>query len=663
MSPTDSQTPAATIAGQDRPPQTGSASLPLEEFLAGLAPLSAEERAPLLWDDQRRRWLAGQRATVEMYAALLNPPAADDLLLDLIYGEFVLRDELGEKPIVQEYRSRFPHLAQSIARQLSLHQAFSQDDADTPGDKYTTATGTVGSTMRRVGSSGIPPGSPADVPAEIAGYKIVALLDSGGQGVVYRAVHPTLGRDVIVKLGRKPVKANSAAIDAVIQEGRILAELDDPGLARVYDLRIHDGCPCLVMEYIRGCNLEQDAGAVPRDPTASAALVARVARALAASHRRGVLHRDIKPRNILIDQDGNPRLIDFGLARLEDAWRTPPEGGGLAGTVGYMPPEQARGEPPAPQSDLFALGGVLYFLLTGEAPYLGSSFTEVLARAQRGEWNRALLVDRKVPTRLRAILERAMATEPTARYVSAEELARDLERFSQPPRHHWLLVSAVALVVLIAALGIWQFLKPTPQPLAQPPVQPVAANPPAPEAKKYPFSMQIRVGRGKLNGELADLVPVEKGDVFRIETVCPANMHATLFVRTSSGKLEALTSVAPAEEERPVAYPESLKKGSRLTGPAGNELILLCARTSSPIGAEEVQKLLVNCSTWPMLPGDSVLGLSPAGAKAIQKSRDLGSLVDRADPEGEVQNGLQELQRRLRPHFDHFEGIVFSHKE
>jgi predicted Ser/Thr protein kinase len=634
-----------------------SALPPLEEFAAGLALLSADERAPQMWADQRLRWQNGERPTVEMYANKLPAPVGGDVLLDLIYGEFVLRQEAGESPTVLEYQSRFPDLAAQIGRQLSLHLAISESadasDRSMRADPWTTVTEPArASTASRKDTAG--------GPTEIAGYKIVAPLEAGGQGSVYRAVHPTLGRDVVLKLGHAPVGAGQQ-VDALIQEGRILAELDDPGLARIYDLFLHEGCVCLVMEYVRGRNLEQDARDRARDPRAAAALLARVARAVALAHQRGVIHRDIKPGNILIDEAGNPRLIDFGLARLEDAWRRPSSEIGLSGTVSYMAPEQARGETPSPLSDVFALGGVLYFLLTGRAPFRGAGFTEVLNKAQRGEWDRAPLADAKIPPRLRLIVEKALATEPAARHASAEELARALEDFLRPDRTRWLVAGGAILTAAAAVIGIWIALRPAPEPDRGPAPSPPAKI--APDVKPRPFALQVRVWRASRYVDLVDCVPVGAEDEIRIESVAPAGMHAALFVRASSGKIALLASFPPAEEDRPLRFPENPKKASKLTPPAGNELILLCARRSGPIGAEDLRELLAGCTAWPTLPADAVSGLSPAGFKALQKSRDLGSLTDRADPEGEVQKGLEELQRRLRPHFEHFEAIVFSHGE
>src|SRR5262249_1148505 len=154
------------------------------------------------------------------------------------------------------------------------------------------------------------------------------------------------------------------------------------------------------------------------------ALVARLAGALAAAHNQGVVHRDLKPRNVVVDTDGRPYLIDFGLARLDNAWAEPPRGDpGYAGTPAFTAPAQAGCEADrvGPRGGLFALGGVLYSLPVGKAPFVGKDAAAVLARARRCDFDRAALA--KVPRRLRAVCLRALEEDPDRRYQRAEEMA------------------------------------------------------------------------------------------------------------------------------------------------------------------------------------------------------------------------------------------------
>src|SRR5207244_3541115 len=153
---------------------------------------------------------------------------------------------------------------------------------------------------------------------KIGKYTVLRHLDQGGQAAVFLALHPSLGREVVLKLGHSGLHALQR--DALVKEGRILAELDHPFLARIYDLDIHEERPFLVMEYVHGQNLEQYAKQQVLTPIQCAQMLAKIARALALAHQRGVIHRDLKPRNLLIDANGEPRIIDFGLANFNDAW-------------------------------------------------------------------------------------------------------------------------------------------------------------------------------------------------------------------------------------------------------------------------------------------------------------------------------------------------------
>ena len=285
----------------------------------------------------------------------------------------------------------------------------------------------------------------APMPAAIGKYLVVGRFPHSGQAEVFRVVHPQFQQERVLKLAKEPVGPGGRS--EIIEEGKIMSELEHPHLVRVYDLDFLGDRPYLVMEYVRGRNLEQFAAEDHVLPRRAAALVAKVAGAAAFAHRRGIVHRDIKPKNILVDEAGEPRLIDFGMARLRTAWsddRKEPDGG----TFAFMAPEQARTESPedrqkvGPRSDVFALGGVLYFLLTGSTPFPGRTWTEAWDRARRCAFDAGALFDRKIPAGLRRICLKAMAADPCDRYASAEALQKALHRFVIGPK------------VLAAAFGV-----------------------------------------------------------------------------------------------------------------------------------------------------------------------------------------------------------------
>src|SRR5262249_28605775 len=199
--------------------------------------------------------------------------------------------------------------------------------------------------------------APADgQPVTIGKYRVVAPLGEGGQGQVYRVVHPGLGKDLVLKLARRPIAADAAGRGRLTAEARLRGGLGPPHPVRVVDPAPRHDRPFLVMEYPPGVHLEQYAATRRLPPRAAAALVAELARVVDLLHRRGIVHQDIKPRNILIDAAGRPRLLDFGLARRHDAWSDGPDEPS-GGTLMDMAPEQARDESGrlGPPGDTFAL--------------------------------------------------------------------------------------------------------------------------------------------------------------------------------------------------------------------------------------------------------------------------------------------------------------------
>src|SRR5262249_17303710 len=151
----------------------------------------------------------------------------------------------------------------------------------------------------------------------IGRYRVIGHLESGGQASVYRAAHPTLPRDLAIKIAHLPSTIDHSLLRS---DAEILCELDHPTLVRVYDLDLHERRPFVAMEFVRGPTLRQLAEQAPPPARQAAAWVAEIARALESIHRRGVVHQDIKPSNLLLDESGRPRLIDFGLARWRHAW-------------------------------------------------------------------------------------------------------------------------------------------------------------------------------------------------------------------------------------------------------------------------------------------------------------------------------------------------------
>jgi serine/threonine protein kinase len=219
----------------------------------------------------------------------------------------------------------------------------------------------------------------AEMPARLGRYRVTALLGRGGFGVVYKGYDDELRRDVAIKVPHRERLRTPADADVYLAEARVAAELDHPHIVPVFDLgRTADGLCFVVSKFIAGCNLAEKIGEARPSWVEAVELTATIAEALHHAHKHGLVHRDVKPSNILLDPAGKPFLADFGLALKEEDVGTGPA---VCGTPAYMSPEQANGEGHRVdgRSDIFSLGVVFYELLTGRRPFRGE-YPEILTR-------------------------------------------------------------------------------------------------------------------------------------------------------------------------------------------------------------------------------------------------------------------------------------------
>jgi serine/threonine-protein kinase len=286
-----------------------------------------------------------------------------------------------------------------------------------------------------------PPGPivlPSVLPA-VPGYEVVELVGRGGMGKVYRARHVELDRTVAIKvLAHEP---DDKALARFRDEARAVAKLQHPNIAQLYDTGTADGRPYFAQEFVPGGTLAQRFAGKPQDPRAAAEVVETLARAIQHSHDHGILHRDLKPGNVLLAADGTPKVTDFGLAKSFDptssdaATRSHPGGltrsGEILGTPSYMPPEQASGAVSSlgPPADVYALGAILYEGLTGRPPFQSPEplQTLIMVLGMDPVPPRTLLPE--VPKDLDTICLKCLEKSPAKRYPTAAELADDLRRF------------------------------------------------------------------------------------------------------------------------------------------------------------------------------------------------------------------------------------------
>jgi eukaryotic-like serine/threonine-protein kinase len=261
-------------------------------------------------------------------------------------------------------------------------------------------------------------------------FELLSILGRGSFGTVYGARDPKLDRIVALKVLRAGNLASRSEIDRFLREARSMAQLSHSAIVQVYEVGEHDGLPFIVSELISGVPLSEQIKLARPTPIEAAKLVAEVAEALDYAHNNGVIHRDVKPSNIMIARDGRPYVMDFGLAKRDGGDVTMTVAGDLLGTPAYMSPEQASGEgfQVDARSDVYSLGVVLYELLSGERPFRGNR-TMLINQVLNNEPRPLRMLDQGIPHDLETVCSKAMAKERSRRYPSAADLAADLRRF------------------------------------------------------------------------------------------------------------------------------------------------------------------------------------------------------------------------------------------
>jgi serine/threonine-protein kinase len=270
-------------------------------------------------------------------------------------------------------------------------------------------------------------------PAKIGKYEIVREIGKGAMGLVYEGRDPHIGRKVAIKTIRFDSLSDHASQTEMqkrfMREAQSAGNLHHPQIVTIYEVGEDQGLLYIAMEYIEGQSLAQLLSAkVKFIPEDAAALVGQVAEALDYAHRRSVIHRDVKPANILVDADGRPRLVDFGIAHLPTSTIT--HTGMAMGTPSYMAPEQIAGQKVDGRADVFSLGVILYELLTLEKPFPGDNMTTIIYKIVHENPRPPRELNHNLPEKLAAVVEKALAKNPAARFQTAGEFVQALSEFA-----------------------------------------------------------------------------------------------------------------------------------------------------------------------------------------------------------------------------------------
>jgi serine/threonine protein kinase len=386
-------------------------------------PLSVEKRVDDACDRFEAAWKAGQNPAIENYLAGVPEPERTALLRALLGLEVGLRWEDDERPTPAEYEQRFPHDLELI--QAAFAEARDPDDevAQNGIDECTT----IDETPR-------PAEPPPVLPDRIGRYKVCRRLGGGTFGDVYLANDELMKRQVAIKVPSLRLLASQSARDQFLAEARSVASLQHEGIVRAYDFgQEADGKCYIVYELIEGTNLAERIlpkrlAAEPLTPDQAARIVAQVAEALHYAHLKGLVHRDVKPANILLDRQAKPRITDLGLAvREEDL---PKERGRLAGTLPYMSPEQVRRENHHidGRTDIYSLGVILYELLCGRRPFTAKTVKELEDQILHREAKPPRQINDGIPQELERVCLKALSKRVQDRYATAKDMTDEILR-------------------------------------------------------------------------------------------------------------------------------------------------------------------------------------------------------------------------------------------
>ncbi len=414
-------------------------------------------------------WSPDCRPAIEDQLPPEPGPLRDAMAYELIALELELRRGAGEDPLAAEYLARFADQFAAIDRAFAgagpdpetlVHESATipppptiTEAATIPPRPPVEGTATVNLTSPHEAATMAPPPTVAEAatmappstvdlsrPREQAmpdkvryfgDYELLGEIARGGMGVVYRARQVSLNRPVALKM----ILAGQLADETDVRRFRVEAEaaagLEHPGIVPIFEAGEHEGQHYFSMGFIEGSSLSQKVADGPLPPREAATLTREVAEAIQYAHDRGVIHRDLKPQNVLLDRNGRPKVTDFGLAKKVESDEGLTASGAVMGTPSYMPPEQAAGDTKAmgPAADVYSLGAVLYCLLTGRPPFQSSSAMTTLLQVMESEPVAPRNLNPAVNLDLETICLKCLQKEIHRRYLTARDLADDLGRW------------------------------------------------------------------------------------------------------------------------------------------------------------------------------------------------------------------------------------------
>jgi WD40 repeat protein/tRNA A-37 threonylcarbamoyl transferase component Bud32 len=436
------------------------ATLPSIEDLPPAEGLRVERQCNR-FENAWKAWRGGPRPVLEEHLGGLTGPVAEVLFCELLHLELAYRRQQGELPTLEDYLRRFAdreRLARGVFAREGLKEAALPQTPAPAGAEDGPSPGTA---------------APAPVLPHVPGYAIEGVLGKGGMGVVYKARQTSVHRVVALKMILAGDHADEQDLQRFLAEAKAVAALQHPHVVHLLDYGQQQGLPYLTLEFVPGGSLADKLRDTPLPPGEAARLVELLAEGMHYAHGKGIVHRDLKPHNVLLAEDGTPKITDFGLAKRLEVGSGLTASGAVMGTPSYMAPEQVSGDGKrvGPLADVYALGAILYECLTGRPPFRAATPVDTLMQVIAEEPAAVRSLQPGVPRDLETICHKCLHKEPRRRYATARELAEDLRRFQkgEPVRARpvglgeraakWvrrrpLVAALLGLVVLLTAGGL-----------------------------------------------------------------------------------------------------------------------------------------------------------------------------------------------------------------